>query len=124
MPSERQRCGVAIHLDEQFTHNVVGAVPADHIAAVGVIDVKLITAHTGIHLAVAEDRDVEAVMRIGPDVEIRGIVLTQINAVGQCFCTACRPNEQVRSILGSVIGVLLPLVGNRRHDTLHIGQQI
>ena len=36
-----------------------------------------IAANAGIDLAVAQDQDVEPVMRVGPDIEIRGVVSSE-----------------------------------------------
>ena len=53
-------------------------------------------------------------MHIRPDVEIRGVVLAQINRVGQYLVAALGPDQQVRGIFGSIAGVLIPLVRNRK----------
>ena len=83
-----------------------------------------IAANAGIDLAVAQDRDIEPVMRVGPDIEIRGVVSSEVNIISQYFRPAHGADQQIRGICRGIFRVLLPLVGNRSDDALHIGQQI
>ena len=63
-------------------------------------------------------------MYVGPDVETRGVVLAQINRVGQYLVAAFGPDQQVRGIFGGIVCILSPLVGDRGYRSLHVGQQI
>ena len=121
---QRQGRRIALHLDEQFAHHVVSAVAADRISRVGVIDIEGIAADTGVDLAVAQNRDREPVMHVRPDIEIRGVVSSKVNIISQYFRPAHSADQQIRSIRGNIVRVLLTLVGDRRYRTLPVRQQI
>ena len=76
MSPKRQGCRITVDLHGEHLRRIVGAVSADRVFPVGVMHVDGIAADAGIHLAVAQNRDVEPVMYVGPDVEIRGVVFT------------------------------------------------
>ncbi len=63
-------------------------------------------------------------MNVRPNIEIRGVVTAQIDVIGQHFLSPHGADQQIRSIRGGILRVLLPLVGNRRNQTLQIRQQI
>ena len=121
---QRQGRRIALHLDEQFAHHVVCAVAADRIFRVRVIDVERIAADTGVDLAVAKDRNREPVMYVGPDIEIRGVVIAQVNVIGQYLSSPYSPDQKIRRIRGGIVRILIALVGNGRNRALHIRKQI
>ena len=61
---------------------------------------------------------------ISPHVEVRGVILAQVDPIGQHPLSARGLNQKVRSMGRGIVGVLLPLVGDGGIRTLRIGQQI
>lgn len=77
-----------------------------------------------VDFVVAPDRDVEGVARVGPDVEIRGGVLPQIDAIGQHLLAARRADQEIGGVLGGVIAVLQPWVDDGGIRPLRVGRQV
>ena len=121
---KRQGCGTPVDLHGKHLKRIVGAISADRVFFVGVMHIDGIAANAGIDLAVAQDRDIEPVMRVGPDIEIRSVVSSEINIISQYFRPAHGADQKIRGIRRGILRVLLLLVGNRSDDALHIGQQI
>ena len=121
---KRQGCGTPVDLHSEHLKRIVGAISADRVFFVGVMHIDGIAANAGIDLAVAQDRDIEPGMHVGPDIEIRGVVSSEVNIISQYFRPAHGADQQIRGIRGGILRVLLTLVGNRSDDALHIGQQI
>ena len=78
---KRQGCGTPVDLHGKHLKRIVGAISADRVFFVGVMHIDGIAANAGIDLAVAQDRDIEPVMRVGPDIEIRGVVSSEVNII-------------------------------------------
>ena len=78
----------------------------------------------GPHLIVARDRDVERMGRVTPYVEVRRIVLTQVNAVVEDAAATCGADHQVRSARRGVVGVFIPLVRNRGYRALRVLEEV
>ena len=118
---KRQGCGTPVDLHSEHLKRIVGAISADRVFFVGIMHIDGIAANAGIDLAVAQDQDVEPVMYVRPDVEIRSVVSSEINIISQYFRPAHGADQQIRGIRGGILRVLLTLVGNGRHRSLHIG---
>ena len=78
---KRQGCGVSVDLHSEHLKRIVGAISAGRVFFVSVMHIDGIAANAGIDLAVAQDRDIEPVMRVGPDIEIRGVVSSEVNII-------------------------------------------
>ena len=118
---KRQGCGVSVDLHSEHLKRIVGAISAGRVFFVSVMHIDGIAANAGIYLAVTQDRDIEPVMRVGPDIEIRGVVSSEVNIISQYFRPAHGADQKIRGIRGGIFRVLLTLVGNGRHHALHIG---
>ena len=124
-PSARRSCAVGtVHVDIEVARAVQKAVAAVVVVVEIIPNAQCIGRNAGIYLAVAQDRDVEPVVDVRPDIEIRGVVTAQINVVGQHFRSPHSTDQKIRGIRGGIVRILLTLVGNGRHRSLHIGQQI
>ncbi len=63
-------------------------------------------------------------MYVGPDIEIRGVVIAQVNVIGQYLSSPYSPDQKIRRIRGGIVRILIALVGNGRNRALHIRKQI
>ena len=63
-------------------------------------------------------------MDVGPDIEIRGVVTSQIDVIGQHLRTPHGADQKIRSIRGGIVRILVALVGNGRNRALHIRKQV
>ena len=122
MSLQRQRRRTPVDLDGEHLRRIVDTVAADCIFLVGIVHVDGIAAYTGIDFVVAQDRNIESVVTVCPNVEIRGVVSSEVNIISQYFRPAHSADQQIRSIRGSIVRVLLTLVGNRGNNTLHVRQ--
>ena len=111
-------------MDKQTVRRPGDAVTVVAVAVDSIPYVDRVAAHACIDFIVASDGNVEGVARVGPDVEIRGGVLTQIDAIGQHLFTACRADQEIGGVLGGVIAVLQPRVGDGGIHTLRVGRQV
>ena len=62
--------------------------------------------------------------RVTPYVEVRRIVLTQVNAVVEDAAAPCGADHQVRSARRGVVGGFVPLVRNRRYRALRVLEEV
>ena len=100
------------------------AIVADAVALEIVGHAQRIAVYAGVHLIVARDRDVERMSRVTPYVEVRRIVLTQVNAVVEDAAAPCGADHQVRSARRGVVGGFVPLVRNRRYRALRVLEEV
>lgn len=75
-------------------------------------------------IVVAEDSDAERVYGVRPDVEVRGVVLAQIDVVVKDLAAAHGADMQAGSIAGRVVGILLPGCCDRRAHALAVGKHV
>ena len=124
MSPQRQRRRTPVDLDGEHLRRIVDTVAADCIFLIGIVHVDGIAAYTGIDFVVAQDRNIESVVTVRPNVEIRGVVTAQIDVIGQHFRSPHGADQQIGGIRGGILRVLLTLVGDRRYRTLPVRQQI
>ena len=79
---------------------------------------------TGVDLGVATNRDVKRIVRIGPYVEVRGVVAARIDAVIQHLGASQGADAQERRVRRGVRGALVPLVGDRGNLALQVRKHV
>lgn len=80
--------------------------------------------HAGVDLIVAQNADVERMVRIGSDIEIRGVVLTEVDAVVQHAAAPQGAYQQKNGMFGGIVEVLLLLGNNSGHRALPVLRNI
>ena len=120
----RGRAVWAVHINIEIARAVQQAVAAVIVVVEIIPDAQRIGGDAGVDLTIAQDRDIEPVVDVRPNIEIRGVISAQIDVIGQHFLSPHGADQQTRGIRGSIFRVLLPLVGNRRNQILQIRQQI
>lgn len=79
--SARRSCAVvALDVNIKITRAIQKAVTAVVVVVEIIPDTQCIGRNAGIDLAVAQDRDVEPVVDVRPDIEIRGVVTAQLTS--------------------------------------------
>ena len=124
-PSGKFRIGVlALDTNPEPVRGAEGTITSEGVDLEVVLGVHGVGGNAGVHLAVTQNRNVESVMGVGPHVEIRGVVPSQIDRISQYAVALDGADQQVRRIVGCIVAVLLPLIGNRRNGALHIRERI
>ena len=123
-PAEGNRGIIVGDVDMQAGRTLVGAIAAEAALVEVVPDMQRIGKDAGVHRVVAQNRNVHPVVTVRPDVEIRGVVLSEIDRIGENPVALSGSDQQAGCIRGSVVGILLPLVGDGCHRSLLIGQQV
>ena len=123
-PVQRQLLIVVLHVDMQQRRPLVNAVVAKAVVIEVVPHLNRVGIDARVDLIVAQDRDAEGIVDIGPDVEVRGVVAAQIDRIEEVPAAVRGADQQVRSVLRSILGALLPLVGDRRNGALQIRKQV
>lgn len=80
--------------------------------------------HAGVDVAVAQYRDVQPIVAVGKYVEVRSVVLSKINRIGQNTIAALGTQAQIGRMGRGIRSVFLPLVGNGGILALRIGKHI
>ena len=102
----------------------VNAVVAKAVVIEVVPHLNRIGVDARVDLVVAQNRDAEGIVDIGPDVEVRGVVAAQIDRIEEVPAAVRGADQQVRGVLRSILGALLPLVGNRGNGALQVREQV
>ena len=117
MPVARERYGKPVR-------RRMVTIPSELRAAEGVLHRGGVGRDARVGRIVIHEGDVEPVVTVRPDVEVRSVVLSEIDRVGQYPVPAHGADQQIRGAARSVRGVLLPLVGDGCDRPLRIGQHI
>ena len=115
MPAEPQRQTHRLPL-QQKTVRQRSLRRAQHLYGIG--------PDTGVDLGVATNRDVKRIVRIGPYVEVRGVVAARIDAVIQHLGASQGADAQERRVRRGVRGALVPLVGDRGNLALQVRKHV
>ena len=118
----RQRDLILVSLDSDVKRplRVYGAVTAAGVLLQIVPHRERIAAHARIDFVVAQNGYVERMVRIAPDVEIRGVVLAQIDPISQHLLAAHGTDHKIGGIRRSVVAVLVPLRGDACDCSLQV----
>ena len=117
----RSRSVEAFYVDVQVTGSVHQAVSTVVIVVEIIPHLQCIGGNPGVYFIVSQNRDIESILYIRTDIEIRGVVFTKKDRICQYLVAGQRPNQQIGGIVGGIVFVFLPLIGNRWDRTLHIG---
>ena len=123
-PVQRQLLVVVLHVDMQQRRPLADAIVAKAVVIEVIPHLNRIGVDARVDLVVAQDRDAEGVVHIGPDVEVRGVVAAQVDRIEQVPAAVRGADQQVRGVLRSILGTLLPLVRDRRNGALKIRKQV
>ena len=111
-PVQRQLLVVVLHVDMQQRRPLVDAIVAKAVVIEVIPHLNRVGVDARVDLVVAQDRDAEGVVHIGPDVEVRGVVAAQVDGIEQVPAAVRGADQQVRGVLRSMLGALLSLVRN------------
>ena len=82
-PVQRQLLVVVLHVDMQQGRPLVDAIVAKAVVIEVVPHLNRVGIDARVNLIVAQDRDAEGIVDIGPDVEVRGVVAAQVDRIEQ-----------------------------------------
>ena len=118
----RQRDLILVSLDCDVKRplRVYGAVTAAGVLGQIIPHRERIAAHARIDFVVAQNGYVERMVRIAPDVEIRGVVLAQIDPVSQHLLATHGTDHKIRGMRRGIVAVLVPLRGDACNRSLPV----
>lgn len=111
-PVQRQLLVVVLHVDIQQGRPLVDAIVAKAVVIEVIPHLNRVGIDARVDLVVAQNRDTEGIVDIGPDVEVRGVVAAQIDRIEEVPAAVRGADQQVRGVLRCMLGALLSLVRN------------
>ena len=94
-PVQQQLLIVVLHVDMQQRRPLVNAVVAKAVVIEVVPHLNRVGIDARVDLVVAQNRDAEGVVYIGPDVEVRGVVAAQVDRIEQVPAAVRGADQQV-----------------------------